>query len=231
MPSSIIHRCISKRVLEKGLFYNKDKEILLYYVGSIAPDCWRNSIRFKNSTLPKIAMRKYSHFSFEGEYLEHYEDFFSKYKCHLSDPFMMGYLVHLITDFHWRTTMFYKYFDENGRIKLIDGSVFDDEKQKKKQLLHNENKKMAYILAKHFKLDNISLLSIKELNSLPKMDEIEFDGLNNTINYSNTEARDDYDYELIVYAFDDFIRGIEECSDYIINILIDFNIIKSIINN
>ena len=53
MPSSIIHRCVSKRVLEKGNLFNDKKDIFQYEIGSIAPDSWRNSIRFKESTLSK----------------------------------------------------------------------------------------------------------------------------------------------------------------------------------
>lgn len=226
MPSSIIHRCVGKRVLEKGYLYKKNEDIFMYTVGLIAPDCWRNSIRFKNSELPKIAKRKYSHFSREGQYLEHYEDFFDKYRNCLSDPFMMGYLVHLITDFHWRTTMFFKCFDENGKIKLLDGSVVDDDKIVKKQLLHNENKKMSYLLSEYFKLDNINLLSMEELDRLPRMDEIEFDGLNETINYTNFEGSNNPVHQLIVFEIEHFIKGIEECSNYILNKLIELDVMK-----
>lgn len=217
MPSSIIHRCVSKRVLEKMNLLENNSDIYMYEIGSIAPDCWRNSNRFKNSLLPKKEKRKYSHFSNDDEYIENFDRFFDKYKNQLNDSFMLGYLVHLITDFHWRTSMFYKCFSEDGSIILLDGSLLNGEKGVRKELLYKEGRKMAFLLSKHFELKDLRELSLEELNKLPYMDEIEFDGLNDTINFSNIEANTDNNHELIVYELEKFINGVEECSDFIIN--------------
>jgi len=226
MPSSIIHRCVSIRVLEKGNLYVDSKDIFEYEIGSIAPDSWRNTIRFKDSLLPKKEKRKYSHFSNDGEFLEQYIDFFNKYKNELDKPFMIGYFVHLLTDNHWRDTMFYRCFDADGSIILLDGSTLNGEKGVRKELLHNESKKMAYLLAKYFNLNDLRVLTKDELNLLPKMSEIEFDGLNDTINYTNIESNNDPGNELLVYKLEDFILGIEECSDYILKKLYEFGVIK-----
>lgn len=225
MPSSIIHRCVSKRVLEKGNLYNQKEAIFLYDVGSIAPDSWRNTNRFKNSQLPKKDKRKYSHFSLNGEYLEHSEIFYNQYKKELDSPFMLGYFVHLLTDFHWRETMFYRCFDKNGSIKLLDGSLIN-ERNTIKELLEKENTKIAFLLSKHFKLNELRHLSIEELSNLPQMKEIEFDGLNDTITYTNKAGTLESKHSLVVYKVEDFIEGIEECSDYIIDKLIEYDIIK-----
>ena len=53
MPSVIIHRCVSKRVLEKINLYENDLDKFLYDIGSLTPDSWRNTARFKDSLLPK----------------------------------------------------------------------------------------------------------------------------------------------------------------------------------
>ena len=226
MPSSVIHRCISKRVLEKTNLYTNDKDKYLYDLGSIAPDSWKNSSRFKDSLLPKKEKRKYSHFSNEDEYFEHYDRFLDKYKDNLNNPFMIGYLVHLLTDIHWRETMFYRCFDENGAIIMLDGSVLNGEKGVRKNLLNKESKKMAYHLYHKFNLNELNLLSCDELDLLPKMKEIEFDGLNDTIRYSNSACDIDIDEELLVYKIDDFVSGIEECSQFIVDKLIELDIIK-----
>lgn len=222
MPSSIIHRCVSKRVLEKGNLFDKKDELFEYEIGSIAPDSWRNSKRFKESILPKKEKRKYSHFSIDGEFIEQYIDFYNKYKNQLNNPFMMGYFVHLLTDNRWRNTMFYRCFDKDGSIILLDGSTLNGEKGVRKELLHKESKKMAYLLAKHFKLEEVRQLNEEELKSLPQMDEIEFDGLNDTIKYTNIESNSDPGNDLLVYKLEDFVLGIEECSDYILKQLNDF---------
>lgn len=217
MPSSIIHRCVSKMVLEKMNLYENNLDIYMYEIGSIAPDCWRNSKRFKDSLLPKKEKRKYSHFSNDDEYIENYDRFFDKYKDKLNEPFIMGYFVHLITDFHWRTSMFYKCFSLDGSIILLDGSLLNGEKGVRKELLYKESKKMAFLLSNHFSLSQLRQLSMDEINSLPLMNEIEFDGLNDTINFSNIESITDNNHELIVYEVDKFINGVLECSDFIIN--------------
>ena len=224
MPSVIIHRCVSKRVLEKGNLFNDKKDIFQFEIGSIAPDSWRNSIRFKESTLSKKDKRKHSHFSNDGEFIEQYMDFYNKYKNKLDNPFMMGYFVHLLTDNRWRNTMFYRCFDKDGSIILLDGSTLNGEKGVRKELLHKESKKMAYLLSKHFKLNDLDTLTTNELNQLPEMTEIEFDGLNDTINYTNIEANTDPGTDLLVYKLEDFVLGIEDCSDYILNQLKEFNI-------
>lgn len=226
MPSSIIHRCVSKRVLEKGNLFKDKNDIFEYEIGSIAPDSWRNSIRFKESDLPKKEKRKYSHFSNDGEFIEQYMDFYSKYKDMLNKPFMMGYFVHLLTDHRWRNTMFYRCFDKDGAVVLLDGSTLNGEKGVRKELLHKESKKMAYLLSRHFKLNDLRNLTNNEVNFLPEMSEIEFDGLNDTINYTNMESNNDPGNELLVYKLEDFVSGIEECSDYILNQLKEFDLYK-----
>ena len=89
-----------------------------------------------------------------------------------------------------------------------------------------ESKKMAYLLSKHFKLDDLRNLTNDEINFLPEMNEIEFDGLNDTINYTNMESNNDPGDELLVYKLDDFVLGIEQCSDYILNQLKEFGLYK-----
>ena len=226
MPSSVIHRCVSKRVLEKNNLFNNDKDIYLYDIGSIAPDSWKNSSRFKDSLLTKKEKRMYSHFSDADKFHEYYDRFIDKYKSNLNNPFMVGYLVHLLTDVRWRETMFYRCFDENGSIKMLDGSTLNGEKGVRKNLLNQESKKMAYHLYNYFNLNKLDNLSVNELGLLPKMEELEFDGLNDTINYTNGAGLIDGDTNLVVYKVDDFVQGIEECSDYITNKLIEYEIIK-----
>ena len=103
---------------------------------------------------------------------------------------------------------------------------FFGEKGVRKELLHKESKKMAYLLSRHFKLNDLRNLTNNEVNFLPEMSEIEFDGLNDTINYTNMESNNDPGNELLVYKLEDFVSGIEECSDYILNQLKEFDLYK-----
>lgn len=230
MPSVIIHRCVSKRVLEKTNLYSDDLDKYLYDIGSLTPDSWRNTKRFKDSLLPKKDKRKYSHFSNDGEYIENYDIFYNKYKSHLNrnDPFMIGYLVHLITDNFWRYDMFYKSFYLDGAIQMIDYTIMNADKHEKKDLLNKETKKVSKDLAKYYNLVLLRHITDTEISTLPLMDEIEYDGINESIDYNNMEIEyeDNSNYELQVFSKEDFIKGVERCSNYIIDRLIEYDIMK-----
>lgn len=88
MPSGGIHLCVAKKVADK---LNLDGS-MSFLIGNIAPDSWRNSSSTKIGT----------HFidcatSFDYDY----DFFYQKYKHCLSNEFVFGYLVHLITDKYW----------------------------------------------------------------------------------------------------------------------------------
>lgn len=228
MPSVIIHRCVSKRVLEKTGLFKEELDKFFYDVGSLTPDSWRNTKRFKDSLLRKKDKRKYSHFSNDDEYIEQYNRFYEKYKDTLDKPFMIGYLVHLITDNFWRYDMFYKTFYPDGSIKLADHTILNADKNEKKELLNKETKKVSQDLGEYYKLSTLRHITSDELDNLPVMDEIEYDGINDSIDFNNAEItyKDKSDYELIAFSKDDFIKGIERCSNYIIDRLIEYKIIK-----
>lgn len=230
MPSVIIHRCVSKRVLDKTNLYTNENDKYFYDIGSLTPDSWRNTKRFKDSLLPKKEKRKYSHFSNDGEFIENYDIFYNKYKKYLDEknPFMVGYLVHLITDNFWRYDMFYKSFFPDGSIKMIDMSIMNADKHEKKDLLNKETKKVSRELGKYYELVLLRHITEEETSTFPVMDEIEYDGINDSIDYNNFEIEfeDNSNYELQVFSKEDFIKGVERCSNYIIDRLMEYNIIK-----
>ena len=158
MPAATIHRCVAKKILEMTNLYTNEEDKFLFEVGCIAPDSWKNTARFKNSTLPKKQKRCYSHFSPKDKYIELYLDFYTKYNPKLDDPFMVGYLVHLMTDFFWRYLIFYNYFNKDGSIRLINGRIVNGPHGVRKTLLGNETMKIVTYLAK----DLLNLGDIEE---------------------------------------------------------------------
>lgn len=88
MASSLIHLCVANEI-NKTL--HKDKKKLL--IGSIAPDI------SKQVGEP----REKSHFYIEG--ITNHNKFLEKYENYLSDDFVLGYYIHLYTDYLWE-----KYF-------------------------------------------------------------------------------------------------------------------------
>ena len=93
MPAGGIHLCIAKEVAMRLNI----KQTMNYFIGNIALDSWRNSNSTKEGT----------HFiSNENDVDYNYDYFFEKYKEHLDNEFVLGYLIYLIVDKYWHTNNF-----------------------------------------------------------------------------------------------------------------------------
>lgn len=105
MASSLIHLCVANEI---NKFIKKDKKKLL--IGSIAPDI------SKQVGEP----RSKSHFTTD-RYTNHLK-FIEKYTNYLDDDFVLGYYIHLYTDYLWE-----KYFitelGNKNLIKKLNGDI------------------------------------------------------------------------------------------------------------
>ena len=176
MPNAGIHLCIARRLAKK---VNMDK--YLFYVGNIAPDSWRNS----SST------RRISHFRTESS-KEDYEAFYKKYQKELKNPYVMGYLTHLITDNYWYE---HKYLGENKDAKYKEGIYC---------LVSN--------LTSHYKVEKLNPL-IMDIFYNP-IEELNESGINKTIDYINKSC---FIKKPRIYDITELKNQIEETSDYILN--------------
>ena len=106
MASSMIHIAVANEVNKR---LNRDRSKLL--IGSIAPDIG------KLVGVEKIV----THFGDNDDNIPNLDKFLDKYKDNLNDDFVLGYYIHLITDYLW-----FKYFvpeiDSDGLITKLDGS-------------------------------------------------------------------------------------------------------------
>ena len=137
MASSMIHICVAKEV-NKFLKRN-DKEIL---IGTIAPDI----SKLVNET------KKGSHFLDNNDDIPNMDRFLEKYKNNLNDDFVMGYYIHLYTDFLW-----FKYFIPNfikgDYVYTLDGDkviLTDDEKT---EYIYNDYTNLNIRLIDEYNLD------------------------------------------------------------------------------
>ncbi len=108
MASAIIHIAVANE-LNKELKRDKAK----FLIGSIAPD------------IAKIVgdSREKTHFiDVKGTDIPNIDLFLSKYKNDLSDDFVLGYYVHLYTDYLWFKYFIPELMDENMITKL-DGTT------------------------------------------------------------------------------------------------------------
>jgi len=120
MASSLIHLCVANEINKK---IKKDKKKLL--IGSIAPDI------SKQVGEP----RSKSHFTTEG-FTNHIK-FFDKYRNYINDDFILGYYIHLYTDYLWE-----KYFatelGNKNLIKKLNGDVVKCNGEMYKQYIYND---------------------------------------------------------------------------------------------
>jgi hypothetical protein len=118
MASAIIHLAVANEI---NKVLNKDYKAFM--IGSIAPDIWKQV--GQPSKIP-------SHFKdYEEAEAPNLDKFLDKYEVFLDDDFVLGYYIHLITDYYW-----FKYFipnlynKEKSIMKKLDGTklyLTDDE--------------------------------------------------------------------------------------------------------
>lgn len=151
MASSVIHIAVANE-LNKVL--KKDKKSIL--IGSIAPDISKllgdNKVK--------------SHFQDSNNDIPNLNKFVKKYGNRLDDDFVLGYYIHLYTDYLW-----FKYFVpdfcETGSLYKLDGT---------KEFV-DDNKKLYYFYNDYTNL-NIKLIDEYDLDlrifyeEIPSFDEV-----------------------------------------------------------
>ncbi len=121
MASAVIHLCVAKEV---NKFLGMDEKLL--FLGTIAPDISKEIGQSK----------EISHFldHFNEDDIPNIDRFLQKYESELSNPFEMGYFIHLLTDKYWFRDYVYKYIEryalETGKKDLTYSAlkqlIYDD---------------------------------------------------------------------------------------------------------
>lgn len=194
MASTIIHLAVANEVNKK---LNRDNKKLL--LGSIAPDISKliGEKKKKSHFLPDV-----------GIDIPNIDWFLLRYKQYLNDDFVMGYYIHLYTDYLW-----YKYF--------ISDVIFDDSIIK---LDGTKVKCTKYMISKYLYNDytNLNIQLINEYNLDLKIFYEELPKIDNIIK----EIPLDKLYLLVEQA-GIIIENSKESKEYIINI----DNVKQFINN
>ena len=138
MASSVIHMCVAKKINE---YLNYDKKQL--YLGSIAPDIAKLIGETKQN----------SHFITELDSdIPNIELFLNKYKHQITNPFVMGYYIHLYTDKIW-FKKFVPTFLSDITIKLLDGTIVPLTNEQKELLIYNDYSNLTVQLLDKYDLD------------------------------------------------------------------------------
>lgn len=184
MASSVIHMCVAKKINETLKI--KDENMLL--LGSIAPDISKHLGESKTR----------SHFFDDNENVD-MNRFLEKYKNKLNHPFMLGYYIHLYTDYLWE-----KYFVsdivQNNAIKLLNGETVPQNEETYKKLIYSDYTNLNVILLDEYQLD-LSLFYNEAIVPDVEMDEIPVDRLYKLLDYTgviiaNTKKEKAYAFSL-----------------------------------
>ena len=150
MASSVIHMAVANEV---NKVLKRDNSKLL--IGSIAPDISK-----------QIGQdRTISHFIFEDGLID-LDKFLDKYKNNLDDDFVLGYYIHLLTDYFW-----FKYFmpeiTNYSIIKTLDGKELSLSKEEICKYIYNDYTNINIRVINEYNMD----LKIF-FNELPEMKKI-----------------------------------------------------------
>ena len=208
MASSMIHIAVANEVNKK---LNRNKRELL--IGSIAPDISKllNQSKLKSHFLDDI----------EAD-IPNIDKFLIKYKNNLNDDFVMGYYIHLYTDYLWRKYFFPEIYDNNTLTKL-NGEKFVCTDKEMQYYIYNDYTNLNIKLIDKFDLDlAIFYEEIPTLNDIIK--EIPMDKINLIIEkagiiIANTKENKEYTFNVdniekfINTSTDLIIANIEEINN------------------
>ena len=193
MASSMIHICVAKEI---NKYLKKDEKKLL--IGSIAPDIAKQINEKKTK----------SHFLDNNDDIPNIERFLTKYKNYLSDDFVIGYYIHLYTDYLW-----FKYFIPNfikgDYIYTIDGKKVQLSDEKKTEYIYNDYTNLNIKLIDEYNLD-LSMFYEEVPNLENIIEEIPMDKINIIIDKAgiiikNTKEKKSYVFDLdIINKFIEF---------------------------
>lgn len=208
MASSMIHIVVANE-LNKILNRN-NKKIL---IGSIAPDISKH-----------IGMTKVeSHFEDDNNNLPNLDKFLLKYKEFLRDDFVLGYYIHLYTDYLW-----FKYFEpdfyKNGIIYKLNGTKENVPKEIKKQYFYNDYTNLNLKLIEEYNLDlSIFYEEPPEFNNIIK--EIPMDKIQIIIDQAGIIIENSKESKSYVFDMDVVNKFIKTSVDYILSNLKDIKLL------
>lgn len=206
MASALIHMAVAKKVNEK---LNLNEKYFL--LGSIAPDIG------KDINIPK----KISHFH-NSENLPNIDMFLDKYKSYLNNPYEMGYLVHLLTDYIWFKEFITNY-DKKESYVLKNGEKINIPFQLFNELLYNDYTNLNHLILDYY---NIDLSVFYEEYPLPKtaITEIPEDKLRELINKMSIICSSDYTNKEYILSLENVTHFIEYATIYVLDRLEELEI-------
>lgn len=193
MASSIIHIAVAKEI--NKVLNRKESNLL---IGTIAPDI--------SKLLGENKVKSHFLGSEETNIPDMYK-FLSKYKTYLDDDFVMGYYIHLFTDFLWFKYFITDFWDEDSITKL-DGTKVKCTKEMFKTYLYNDYTNMNIQLIDEYNLDlKIFYLDVPKFNKI--IEEIPMDKLKIIIDKAGTIIENSKKYKDMTFNIDSIRKFIK----------------------
>lgn len=200
MASSVIHLCIANEI-NKVIKHNKESIL----IGSIAPDI--------SKSLGQSKLKSHFLDDIDND-IPNIKKFLNKYKQKLNDDFVLGYYIHLYTDYLW-----FKYFipeiTNEIVITKLDGTKIEYNKELFIKCIYNDYSNLNIQLLDTYNLD----LKIF-YNPCPKfkkiITEIPMDKINLIVNQAGIIIENAKKEKAILFNVKNIKRFIKTSTDLII---------------
>lgn len=209
MASAVIHMCVANEINKK---LKRDSSRLL--IGTIAPDISKHVGENK----------KKSHFLDEVQSdIPNLQKFLNKYKNNLNDDFVLGYYIHLYTDYLW-----FKYFVtellKDNVIQKLDGSKIKCHGEMLWKYIYNDYTNLNEQLLDEYDLDcKIFYNEIPELKKI--IDEIPMDKIELIVNKASIILANSKVKKDMVFNLDNVKKFISTSTELILANLEELNVI------
>ena len=210
MASSVIHIAVASKI---NKIIKKDNHKLL--IGSIAPDISKCLGRTKIE----------SHFlDSDDTDIPNIDKFLNKYKSKLNDDFVIGYYIHLYTDYLW-----FKYFiseiynEENNMITKLDGSIVKCNGNMLSIYIYNDYTNINMKLLDEYNMDlSIFYEEIPYLENI--IDEIPMNEIKTIVDKTSIIIKNSKEHKDYVFNIENIKKFIERSTELILVQLKELNI-------
>lgn len=209
MASSIIHIAVANEV--NKVLKRKSKDLL---IGTIAPDISKH--------LGKDKMESHFLDSLEED-VPNIERFLAKYRDFLNDDFVLGYYIHLYTDYLW-VKYFFSDFYKDGKVYKLDGTVEEINNDDLKKYFYNDYTNLNIRLIDEYELE-LSMFYEEIPKFQPIIEEIPMDQIQIIVDAAgiiieNTKVHKDYVFNMeMIHHF------IDSSVSYILSNLKDIGVL------
>lgn len=208
MASSLIHIAVAKQ-LNKTL--KKDESKLL--IGTIAPDI--------SKLIGENKMR--THFLDQDDSIPNLEKFLDKYKKNLNDDFVLGYYIHLFTDYLWFKYFITEVYDKDI-IRKLDGTEVKCNGRMASIYIYNDYTNLNAELVDRYGLD--FKLFYNEIPALENViEEVPMEKLHLIVDKTGTLMLNSKNFKDMIFNMEHVERFIELSTDLISNNLLELGVL------